>query len=901
MTVRPEPRFDRDDTQEGADYHTGGKPRENPGREMAVISGIFLVAAASMNFALQDNIETEPSSANNCSTTDAFVILRAPNEEQRDDQEAMANVLVDGVRNGTNVSHFRTLSVPKDWDEFQPKLKFPKTYPDERYKMATLHLDKGIFIFDFLRSFLSLIQPYDVPIDLLTDAIEGRISTSKLISESVQVEVSFLGVVGVCCVLCCVIPGTELWLACRPIKEDYKPSRHPGALAFLLGVFVFILGSCMVTMIVCNQTMSVGVEKIPIAVETALQDLNDYHSSTSSQLRKCLTRTLDVASEAILADLDNVEELLGKPVQAELSSETGLDVALDALLDLANASQGLSARAESVLKEAERARDLGAQLNRETDEIRRDLEAAVRACSGQDRPLCSIIDSSGLRLTLRMERLLGDDRLQRLRDTNRENLTEAGRQARGEYLYVPHHIARTTLDARNQIRREINRARARIFDEARSMEASSSELSKQLESARKLADYAIPYVIEFEHARWYVGLGTVACILPIWLLLMGALCCRCRSSEDKVRPTLLCGVFTSCLISIILWVVFIVALALSSHTEMLICRSLHDPDYRTMEAVLETRAFLGKRLSVPLKDLFEKCKENEAAYPAFGLGNTLKLDQLTAHWSWSNLSRAMAKLKVDLKGLRIFTPILQQRLQNLLYACGLNLTEHRIMIQGPIMNKDMDALSDQLDSVARQLSSISSVREMQRIGSMMRDLTSKRVKPLMKLQDGLVYQLAVLELRVQPLQRQVNQSISHLKTIQYYIDNQGENIAQLKTKSYVERLGNYLDQWRIHVLSEMGSGVAKCRPLWDILEGLRLLTCRHILNSLDGYWFATFLCALVLIASTPMAHVLSLVYRNPPELNKHDIIPARSESPDTVVIDRATWRTPDPPPSQESW
>lgn len=31
-----------------------------------------------------------------------------------------------------------------------------------------------------------------------------------------------------------------------------------------------------------------------------------------------------------------VEELLGKPVQAELSAETGLDVALDALVDLGN-------------------------------------------------------------------------------------------------------------------------------------------------------------------------------------------------------------------------------------------------------------------------------------------------------------------------------------------------------------------------------------------------------------------------------------------------------------------------------------------------------------------------------------------------------------------------------------
>lgn len=45
--------------------------------------------------------------------------------------------------------------------------------------------------------------------------------------------------------------------------------------------------------------------------------------------------------------------------------------------------------------------------------------------------------------------------------------------------------------------------------------------------------------------------------------------------------------------------------------------------------------------------------------------------------------------------------------------------------------------------------------------------------------DDLVYQLTTLEVQLQPLQRQVNQSLSHLKTIQYYIDNQGEKIAQM--------------------------------------------------------------------------------------------------------------------------
>ncbi|KAL6262760.1 hypothetical protein P5V15_005550 [Pogonomyrmex californicus] len=885
MAVYSQLRFDKDVTCYQCRLSYGGKL-------------FLLLATTSRAYTLQESVSTDLTpSSNNCSTTDSFLILRSPNEAREGEMDMMAaDVLVDGTKNNSNVSHPRTLTLPKDWD-VKSKLKFPKFSTEERYKMTSLHLDKGWFVFDFLKGFLSFVQPYDIPTDLLIDTVENRISIAKLISESVHVEAAFLGLVGMCCVLACIIPGMELWLACRPIKENYKPSRHPGVLAFLLTVFVFILGSCMVTMIICNEAAAVGIEKLPMTVETALQDLKDYHADTTSQLRKCLTRSLDVASEAILADLDNVEELLGKPVQAELSAETGLDVALDALVDLGNATQELSARAESLLREGERAHELGLELSRETDEIRRDLEGTVRACSGPDRSLCAVIDSSGIRLDLRIERLLRDDHLLRLRSISRENLTEAGRQARGEYLHVPHHIARTTLDARNQIRREIDAARARIVDQTRTMETNSFELSKQLESARNVTNHIILHIIAFEHIRWIIGTASALCILPVLSLLIGALCCHCGSSENKVRPTLLCGVATSCFISITLWAVFIVSLGIASHTEMLMCRPLYDPNYRIMEVVLETRMFLGRKLTVPLKELFEKCRNNEAAYPAFGLENAMKLEHLTAHWAWPGLSRAISNIKINLKGLQILTPNLRQRLQDLLYACGLNLTAHRIMIQGPILSKDINTLSDQLDNVSRQLQDRSIARKLQNIGTTMRDLTLRRVKPLMKLQDDLLYRLAVLELQVQPLWRQVNQSISHLRTIQYYIDHQGEKIAQLKTKLYVDRLSNYLDQWRTHVLSEMGTGISKCRPLWDVLEGLRYLLCAHILSPFNGFWFATLVSIIVMIVSTPTAHILSLVYKKS-HFVEDTLLSTRTGSLNTD--DDRTWQMPDPPPPPQS-
>lgn len=78
--------------------------------------------------------------------------------------------------------------------------------------------------------------------------------------------------------------------------------------------------------------------------------------------------------------------------------------------------------------------------------------------------------------------------------------------------------------------------------------------------------------------------------------------------------------------------------------------------------------------------IYRKCRNNEAAYPAFGLENAMKLEHLTAHWTWPGMSRAISDIRVDLKGLKILTPDLRQRLQDLLHACGLNLTAHRVMV-----------------------------------------------------------------------------------------------------------------------------------------------------------------------------------------------------------------------------
>lgn len=88
-------------------------------------------------------------------------------------------------------------------------------------------------------------------------------------------------------------------------------------------------------------------------------------------------------------------------------------------------------------------------------------------------------------------------------------------------------------------------------------------------------------------------------------------------------------------------------------------------------------------------------------------------------------------------------------------------------------------MSDHVYNVARHLTDTRTSRELESIASVMRSLMSQRVRPLINLQNELVDQLTTLEIQLRPYQRQVNETMNHLKTIQYQIDVESEIFAQL--------------------------------------------------------------------------------------------------------------------------
>ncbi|KAG8332174.1 hypothetical protein J6590_026341 [Homalodisca vitripennis] len=262
------------------------------------------------------------------------------------------------------------------------------------------------------------------------------------------------------------------------------------------------------------------------------------------------------------------------------------------------------------------------------------------------------------------------------------------------------------------------------------------------------------------------------------------------------------------------------------------------------------------------------CHENRAIYPTMGLHRLFDIEAAVDQHRWDGVSTHLRAIRANLSSLEVLSPVLQDQLADLLTSLSVNFTEHRIQMSKPVTGKDLDSFAKQLDNIGNQMRDLATASRMETLSSRARRLIDTHIRPLEGKKgfygpppDNLVYQLTALEVQTGPLQRQVNQSLSHLKTIQFFVNSQGETIAQRKSREYVDRLLSYLDQLRDHVISSAQNNVARCRPLWDIFHNTRLFLCRHTMDPLNGYWFATMWCLVVLLAATPVCLKLVDYYR----------------------------------------
>ncbi|CAH0683187.1 unnamed protein product [Spodoptera exigua] len=227
----------------------------------------------------------------------------------------------------------------------------------------------------------------------------------------------------------------------------------------------------------------------------------------------------------------------------------------------------------------------------------------------------------------------------------------------------------------------------------------------------------------------------------------------------------------------------------------------------------------------------------------------------------------------------------------------------------PVVSKDLPSLVDQLENIAAQVTDLTTAGRLETLATRTQRLYLTNIKPLEQLRADVVFKLTELELQLLPFRRKLNISLSHIHTAQFYIDNQGDVIAQKKVSIYISRLVSHAAGWRTHVLISTSKHAARCKPLYSVYAAARSLLCSQYVSSLHGWWVCGFFLGIAWCAAlTPLCVKLWRSYGR--KIRAHEAMmlanlgSGQQETPTTALCDGSNWNTPGPPappPRSDSW
>uniref|UniRef100_A0A0A9Y3P7 Prominin-1 n=2 Tax=Lygus hesperus TaxID=30085 RepID=A0A0A9Y3P7_LYGHE len=792
--------------------------------------------------------------------------------------------------------------------------------PKNRNYLSTLGSPSTLNPYYHVKEVLHVIHPSPFPLDLLRESLKENDPNGPAVLRVIELEVGFLSILFLSILLSMVIPGMVLSLCTK--QPEPPPSCAPDCkrktLVFILQILLALLLLGSVGMLWSNEECSRGMASSPAFVGEVINDSKDFLEDSVNKLQYLLTEAFDQAAVLAIKDLNDAENLLGEPIQVELVLETRLDAALDSLSAIAAGAKEVCAQVAGIIRSSVEAEQLVSVAKTKFDELRIQLESVKRRCKGRDRPLCDSIPSRLLEVKFTTKMIANSSQLEYLKQAGVDSLAAAVTEAHAVFTGLPSKIEKETKSARQAVTSELLNKKSEL--------ATSSVTFDQIKSRSKmklldLRATVVPYfesLTQLEYWRWVAGLIAGLLVVYVWVLLVGATCCGCCGAERSSTPTLIVALVVVSLGSVSLWFLSFITLYIGGHGENHVCRLLKDPEtspeggQSALSSVVdalgaaydgdeETRSYVADlvvqnhTVPLPFETVLRECKASNTTYNTFHFSTVTDIEKAVNVNRWTNICNHLQGVHVNLAQMQIFGPKLNARLEELRQGLMINVSHIRAQMAGPTTS-DLDALANHLNGIAKELSDVTTSAFLDGIAVKTRKTLETVVEDLENHKENLVYHLTALELKISPLLHKLNQSITHMKAVQFYVNNHGMSLAHQNANMYITRIKNYLDQYQNFVLNSINNGSTTCRPVWEMFSSLREQLCRQTLDPLNGFWFMTIYCLLVLIIITPVCLKLINYYNSNSEES------GISASDSFITGEMLGWSArPPPPQTNNDW
>ncbi|CAK1585303.1 unnamed protein product [Parnassius mnemosyne] len=881
---------------------------------------------------------TTPPAVSNSTSFEIFSITK----EILEDRDYSINLTPDLAVTENNLRVSSSMELSEEMD--RSKIKFSSLPQMQNYLIPKFKLEEGFHPFTFMSEFFSFIYPFDFSDGIAKDIILGKNTFPYSFIQSIKLESTFLAFIVLFICIALIIPSYLIILGILALisssnsgdeietgalfPETTKSNWGDKLLVFMTFFAVILCCILIGGMILSNEQSHLAAASSRNVVNCACADIAAWLAVAARELHHCLVPPIDLVFYAYQEDLKNVNTLLGVPIQHAIASESGIDLVLDSVADIITESEDLSTKIASLRNISMKAGALAVVASDKINDLARQIDSLKKQCSPKDTPLCDTLNTHSLQLKLQFNSILKEQQLLELRTLGVDNLTLAISTAKQELRSLPSVILTQTKQVRDNILRDIENRRDKVHSSARILSDIVRYLTAGLHSLARELETGLDRIEKYEFWRWTFMLAcTIAFSFGMTLILI-AMLCGCGKSKSNAKRTLQVSAVWLCFASLLLWAVVSAVFLIAGHAEVYVCHALWDTSqYKTLSKLLDRpspllqnregifdalfRDLENVTIDVSMRDVLRDCERNRPAYVVFQLDRILDVNKETSYFEWEELQADLGRLSssVDVSFLRSISIPFNRILNEILIKSNVNLPLYRMEYNNPIVGKDLAALEDQLENVAAQVSDLNTSGRLGSLAKRTGGVYITYIKPLEQLRADLVFKLTELELQLIPYRRRLNISLSHIHTAQYYIDNQGDVIAQKKVSVYVSRLISHAAGWRSHVLTSTGKQAARCQPLFAVYAAVRALLCNKYVASLHGWWvIGAVLGLLWCIFLTPLCVKLWRTYDR--KINDQDLMTmnnfntAPPGTPATEPCENGNWNTPGPPPpppQDDSW
>ncbi|XP_065083969.1 prominin-1-A isoform X1 [Ochlerotatus camptorhynchus] len=795
---------------------------------------------------------------------------------------------------------------------------FPEPTATDAYIIPTLGLHEGTFVFSYLSTFLSYITPYDLPVvycilELLRDAFHTRVSFLQLIMEALKVESGYICLIAIF-FLISLIPlcYTIAWGCSKSVDEDINAGPTVDAiiqaeelsleeslqcrrsfLGLMLQVIILLLIASVIAMFVTNEQIASAIDQTPMVVRSSLADAETFLKDTEQQISFVLLEGLATTVDRIRSDLNELDKLLGEPIQNHLSLFTGIEIIFESIMEISTSSNNLSRRIFLLQETLARAAKISYEAEYRLDELQIQLSVLQRQCTYRDRPLCDTLkiknfEESGLIDKIR--KLQNDPVLAKLmsmgeagKNSTMKMLTQELTLARSIFRNYKTELKNTTAPSKENIENYLEDLGNATLLSTNTFSNTLNNLVMEVTKTANFSDSFFDYYREVGAIQWLTGLTATVSTLLVTFILLGALSCGCCHADNKAGITLVVGSIVICMASMALSGFAMVEMLLGAHGQVFICHPLYDePNYTVLGKLIDKPGLIYPvepqngiidallksadpnrtfSVNVPLAAAINECKRNKGTFSTFQLEGLLNVSSIMDYHSYPHLDHAIAELAATEIPFIGFTKQIQAILEDMLTDSDINLTAFRMDLTQISPDKDVITFIDQLQRVSAQIQDVATSSRMTTLGSRAKRLQVSLLAPLEQLRGDIVYHLTALEFQLSPWATQVNKSLIHLRNAQSYLDAEAAEICHNKSEQFRRRLKGHFDAYRNHTNVILSDKCASCRPLFEVFDAMRMLFCHHIMDPMNGLWFSSFLCLFLWAIATPVSLMMSTTYR----------------------------------------